>query len=80
MLALDQTRTIEILQPAGWTPASLVQLEKGDVYRICEPDGTPVLNQHGVREFRALSWPNTTVEALSVQESASIADRLEAET
>lgn len=73
MLSLNQTRTIEILQSSGWVPATLPQLVTGDIFRIFEPDGSPVLNAHGNPEFRALSLPRTEVEPLSVQESAMLA-------
>ena len=55
MIQKSELRRLEILQDGKWVKAvSIGQLEKGDVFRMFEPDGTQVLNEFGNHSFIAL--------------------------
>lgn len=46
MKTLDQVRRVEVAQPDGsWLSVHMEQLEPGDVFRMFEPDGTPVTGE-----------------------------------
>lgn len=65
MLPSNQLRRVEALQHDGtWCACDIGALEIGDVFRTSEPDGTPVLNAHGRREYRVIDMPRVHVESL----------------
>lgn len=49
-------RKLEVLKPnAEWEPSELVNIEKNDVFRLFEPDGTLVKIDGKSTRFRAVS-------------------------
>lgn len=43
MLKLSELRTFQVLCENEWVDAHPAQIESGNIFRIFEPDGTPVV-------------------------------------
>jgi hypothetical protein len=53
----DELRKIEVKQPDGsWLEVHMGNLQKGDVVRMFEPDGRPVVC-NGIHEITVLEQP-----------------------
>lgn len=51
----NEKRIIEVLKDGGWQKVSgMMEIKKDDVFRMSEPDGTPVLVE-GRKIFKAKS-------------------------
>lgn len=51
-------RTVERLKGVAWTPiVGINELHKGNVFRMFEPDGEPVVSNEGEIIFHATSEP-----------------------
>lgn len=68
MLLVSDLRKVEVLQNSGeWVEVqSLGQIEKGDVFRVFESDGEPLLNEDGGAMFIALNEASVDAESYKV--------------
>lgn len=67
-----EMRKVERLSDSGWLECKFVELKKGDVFRLTDPDGTPVadiihshesiadsdtyVNKWGIEEIKCHNW------------------------
>lgn len=53
------TRNVEVYSDAGreWVPRKFQELVSGTIFRMYEPDGSPVADHTGVYELKAASDP-----------------------
>lgn len=51
------TRRCEIATPTGWRVIPFAELIVGMIFRLFEPDGSPVVDAEGVSRFRVVAPP-----------------------
>lgn len=71
---MSSERVVNILVEGRWVATPFMLLKKGNVFRMYEHDGSPVIGAHGSMMFRATSDPyldDTLVETINVEEPVS---------
>lgn len=64
----EEKRIVEVLKDGGWEKLpSLSEIKKGDVFRMSEPDGTPVIVQER-KIFKAKADSELNNKGLTVVE------------
>lgn len=58
MRAPEKTRTMEVKQGDEWVKATMCQLDAGDVFRMFNPDGSPVVDHEGKAEWTVKEQPS----------------------
>ena len=52
-MSSEEIRTVQVYKENTWQETELKEIRDGDLFRIFEPDGTPVKSKYGEGEFVA---------------------------
>lgn len=61
---MKDLRKIEVLKNNKWQEINFEHLHKGDIFRMFESTGEPVVDNKGNRHFKAVSEPYMTPDGV----------------
>lgn len=72
MIEKESVRRIEVLQGGDWIECRMSQIEQGDVFRMFESTGEPVLGPGGEPRFKALGPASIQVDMIAITPEAEL--------
>ena len=52
---MENTKSVYVFRNDVWVEAKFTDLKKGDIFRLFDPDGTPIVGSKKQKEFLATS-------------------------